>query len=146
MKLVKVTLITLIVLANTFDKIPKQSQYHYISEKHSKRKLTGEEEAGGETGGSQGKDDTTCGTTGSYIIVKYYQDIELSFSGGENSKIKTICSNKTAVEADKNTKAKEFEFYIETTESSLEDIFSEYQKESSSSLDFSNFKPDKWRI
>ena len=154
MKLVKVTLITLIVLANTFDKIPKQSQYHYISEKHSQRKLTGEEtggetggetegETGGETGGSQGKDDATCDTTGSYIIVKYSQDVELSFSGEATSKIKTICSNKTAVEANKNIKAKEFEFYIGKTESSLEDIFSEYQKESISSLDFSNFKPDK---
>ena len=45
MKLVKVTLITLIVLANTFDWIPKQPQYYSILEKHSPRRLTGEDPA-----------------------------------------------------------------------------------------------------
>ena len=111
MKLVKVTLITLIVLANNFDKIQKQPQYLSISEKLPQRKLReGEDEnaepgtgtgTGDGTGGGTGtgtepkeNDGTTCGNTGSYIIVNYYQDVELSFSGGETSKIKTICSNK----------------------------------------------------
>lgn len=104
MKLVKVTLITLIVLANTFDKIQKQPQYHSISEKLPQRKLReGEDEnaepgtgtgTGDGTGGGTGtgtepkeNDGTTCGNTGSYIIVNYSQKVKLKLKSETNTKI-----------------------------------------------------------
>ena len=125
MKLVKVTLISLIVLANTFDKIPKQPKYNSISEKHPQRRM---------------QEENPCATNGSYIIVKYSTKVNLTSSNLGDS-VENICSNYTPT-TDNGIEATDFEFYINKEATSLEKIF-EFQKESISSIDFSNFKPTK---
>ena len=117
MKLVKVTLITLIVLANTFDKIPKQPKYNSISEKHPQRRM--EEEDTNPPAGADPKDTTPCATNGSYIIVKYSTKVKPTLSGLGESIVEKICSNYTQSITGKETEATDFEFYIKNDINSL---------------------------
>ena len=137
MKLVKVTLISLIVLANTFDKIPKQLKYNSISEKQPQRRR---QDGDTDPPAADPKDTTACATDGSYIIVKYSTKVNLTSSNlGES--VEKICSNYTPT-TDNGIEATDFEFYIKDDTNSLGNIF-EFQKENISSIDFSNFKPTK---
>ena len=136
MKLVKVTLITLIVLANTFDKMPKQPRYYPISEKHSQRRLTDPEDEPKPADACEGEN---------YIIVTYSENVTLTLevdSEGNptDANIEKICSGKKQINP---LKASEFEFYMKNTVESLIDVFKEYEKERISSLDFTNFEPAK---
>ena len=131
MKLVKVTLISLIVLANTFDKIPKQPKYNSISEKHPQRRLSDPPPA-----------TTPCDTNGSYIIVKYSTKVNLTLSELGESIVDKICSNYTQSTTENVIEATDFEFYIKNDINSLGNIF-QFQNENISSIDFSNFKPTK---
>ena len=133
MKLVKVTLITLIVLVNTFDGIPKQPQYYSILEKHSPRRLNGEDPAEG----PKQDDPTDCDVNENYIIVKYSENVTIPLDSADTN-FQTICSDKKKVSS---LKASEFEFYLVETVETLTDIFEKYEKEKISSLDFTNFKP-----
>ena len=142
MKLVKVTLITLIVLANTFDGIPKQPQYYSILEKHSPRRLTGDDDK------EEPKQDdaTSCDGTENYIIVKYSDKVTITFDNSDETSdkydknFKTICSDKNKITS---LEATEFEFYLAENVESLTDIFEKYEKEKISSLDFTNFKQNE---
>ena len=93
MKIVKVTLVCLIVLSNTLERTLKDQQHKPMTEKPSLRKLEGEQTTEGGGGGGatpaegatpeeptspEGGGTTTteeCDAKGNYIIVKYSTDL-----------------------------------------------------------------------
>ena len=150
MKIAKVTLICLIVLSNTLERTLKDQKHMSIAEKPFLRKLDDGTPADPGTTGEN------CKEGGSYIIVKYSEEVVLQkkqetdpepgngervlqeTQPADDSKIDCISTGGKKLEDDQ--KASEFQFYLKESIDSLENIFSTYQPTKITSLDFSNCK------
>ena len=140
MKILKVTLVYLIVLSNTLESSLKGQKHTPITEKPFLRKLQFK------TKKPSTIPETTKGKCKgeNYIIVKYSKDVSLPIpnpqtdDSNKDSKIKCISTNGSKIKSD--TKASKFKFYLKNDVTSLENIFSKYEPSKILSLDFSHFK------